>query len=62
MTKKVTKTSEEEEAMMSNMIKEMPFHSLVFSGEGIISEAMMEGILHIVNGHIIEGIRALLKG
>jgi beta-glucosidase len=62
MTKKVTKTSEEEEAMMSNMIKEMPFHSLVFSGEGIISEAMMEGILHIVNGHIIKGIRALLKG
>ncbi len=62
MTKKVTKTSEEEEAMMSSMIKEMPFHSLVTTGEGTISEAMMEGILHIVNGHIIKGIRALLKG
>jgi beta-glucosidase len=62
MSKQVTKTSEEEEAMMSNMIKEMPFHSLVTTGEGTISEAMMEGILHIVNGHIIKGIRALLKG
>jgi beta-glucosidase len=62
MTKKVTKTSEEEEAMMTNMIKEMPFHSLVTTGEGTISEAMMKGILHIVNGHIIKGISALLKG
>ena len=61
MTKKVTKTSEEEEAMMSSMVKEMPFHSLVATGEGIISEAMMEGILHIVNGHFLKGIIKLLK-
>ncbi len=61
MTKKVTKTSEEEEAMMSSMIKEMPFHSLVTTGEGTISEAMMEGILHIVNGHVLKGIKSLLK-
>ena len=62
MTKKATRESEDEEAMMSNMIKEMPFHSLVTSGEGTVSEAMMEGLLHIMNGHILKGIRALLKG
>lgn len=62
MSKKVTRTSEEEEAMMSSMIKEMPFHSLVTTGEGILSEGMMEGLLYIVNGHILKGIRRLLKG
>jgi beta-glucosidase len=61
MTRKVTKTSEEEEAMMSSMIKEMPFHSLVTTGEGAISEAMMDGILYIVNGHLIKGIKKLFK-
>jgi beta-glucosidase len=61
MTRKVTKTAEEEEAMMSNMIKEMPFHSLVASGEGTVSEAMMEGILSIVNGHFLKGIIRLFK-
>ncbi len=62
MTKKVTKDSEGEEAMMSNMIKEMPFHSLVTTGEGAVSEGMMEGLLHMVNGHIIKGIKTILKG
>jgi beta-glucosidase len=61
LTKKVTKESEEEEAMMSNMIKEMPFHSLVASGEGMVSEAMLEGLLQFMNGHPIKAVKALLK-
>ncbi len=61
MTKKVTRDGEEDEAMMSNMIKEMPFHSVVASGEGVISERQMEGLLLMLNGHWIKGIKMLLK-
>lgn len=61
MTKKVTKTSEEEEGMMSNMIKEMPLHSLVTSGDGIVTESMVEGVIRMVNGHILKGLIELLK-
>ncbi len=61
MTKKITSSSKEEEAMMSSMIKEMPFHSLVTTGEGMVSEALMGGILYIVNGQPIKGIKALLR-
>lgn len=62
MTKKVTGDGEEDEAMMSNMIKEMPFHSVVASGEGVISERQMEGLLMMLNGHWIKGIQILIKG
>ncbi len=51
---------EEEEAMLTNMIKEMPFHSVVASGEGMISERQMEGLLQILNGHFVKGIKMLL--
>ena len=62
MTKKVIGNGEEDEAMMSNMIKEMPFHSVVASGEGVISERQMEGLLLMLNGHWIKGIQILIKG
>ncbi len=61
MTKKVAGEGEEDEAMMSSMIKEMPFHSVVASGEGVISERQMEGLLQLLNGHWIKGIKMLLK-
>lgn len=61
MTKNVTKDAGEDEAMMSNMIKEMPFHSVVASGEGVISEGQMEGLLQLLNGHYLKGIKMLFK-
>lgn len=45
MAKKATKSSKEEEGMMSSMIKEMPFHSLLTSSNGAITERMLEGML-----------------
>ena len=62
MAKKVTRSSEEEEGMMSNMIKEMPLHSLVTSGDGIVTESMMEGVLQMANGQILGGIIKIIKG
>jgi beta-glucosidase len=61
LTKKVTQSSEEEEGMMINMIQEMPFHSLVTSGEGTISEKMMDGLLDLMNGHYVKGISKMIK-
>ncbi len=61
MTKKVTGDKDEEEAMLSSMIKEMPFHSVVASGEGMISERQMEGLLLMLNGHWLAGIKRLIK-
>ena len=58
---KVTKDEEEQEGMMSAMIKEMPFFAIVASGEGMVSESMMEGIIDLLNGHYIKGLIKLLK-
>lgn len=51
----------EDQAMMTAMIREMPFHSMVSSGGGIISQNMLEGILNLLNGHYIRGIMKLLN-
>lgn len=61
VAKGVTEVEKEQEGMMSNMIKEMPFFSLVTSGDGMISESMMLGIIDLLNGHYIRGIKKLLK-
>jgi len=61
VAKGVTEVEKEQEGMMSNMIKEMPFSSLVTSGEGMISENMMLGIIDLLNGHYIKGIKKLLE-
>ncbi len=58
---KVTKDEEEQEGMMSAMIKEMPFFAIVASGEGMVSESMMEGIIDLLNGHYMKGLIKLLK-
>lgn len=61
MAKRVSKVEEEQEGMMSAMIKEMPFFSIVASGEGMISESMMEAIIDLLNGHYITGGFKFLK-
>ncbi len=61
VAKNVSAVEQEQEGMMSNMIKEMPFFSLITSGDGMISENMMEGILDFLNGHYLRGIKKLLK-
>ncbi len=58
---KVTQGSKEQQGMMSAMMKEMPFHSMVASGDGMISESMLEGILDLLNGHYIRGFKKLFK-
>lgn len=61
VAKGVTEVEKEQEGMMSNMIKEMPLFSLVTSGDGMISESTMLGIVDLLNGHYIQGIKKLLK-
>lgn len=61
MAKSVTQSSKEEEGMIVASISEMPFHSLVTSSNGMISEKMMEGILDLLNGHYGRGIVKLIR-
>lgn len=61
MAGKMTKQSKEEEGMMIATIKEMPLHTLVTSGEGVITQLMLDGILDLLNRHYIKGIMKLLK-
>ena len=61
MTRKLSKGDEEEHAMMSSVMKEMPFHSMITSGGGMISEKNMKGILDLLNGHYLKGIGKMLK-
>lgn len=62
LMKKECAAEEGQEGMMLATIREMPFFALVTSGDGMISEGMMEGILELLNGHYGKGIRKLLKG
>lgn len=59
--KEVTKDAVGQEEMMQAMMMEMPFFAMVASGEGMLSESMMEGILDLLNGHYKKGITKLLK-
>lgn len=61
LAKTVTQSEEEQQGMMAAMMKEMPFHAMVASGDKIISECMMEGILDLLNRHYLKGIRKLLR-
>jgi Beta-glucosidase-related glycosidases len=61
MMKKVTKESSGQEGMMTAMVKEMPFYAMVASGDGMLSEDMMYGIIDLLNGHYLSGIRKFLK-
>lgn len=61
LAKKVTKNAKEQEGMMLAMMNETPFFSMVASGEGMLTEEAMQGILDLLNGHYIKGIKNLLK-
>ncbi|MBH1939517.1 glycoside hydrolase family 3 C-terminal domain-containing protein [Mobilitalea sibirica] len=61
MVKKNSFGSKENYAMMISMVLEMPFHSMVPSGGGIITDQMLEGILDIFNGHRIKGIFKIIR-
>lgn len=61
MIKKVSQVEAEQEGMMSATIKEMPFFSMVASGEEVISENMMYGIIDLLNGHYIRGLLKIMK-
>lgn len=61
LAKKVTDDQEDQEGMMSAMMREMPFYAMVATGEGMISEAIMEGVLEMVNGHFFKGIKRFFK-
>lgn len=62
LMKKETAAEEEQEGMMLAMIREMPFFALVTSSDGMISEGMMAGILELLNGHFVRGIKKVIKG
>lgn len=58
---KVSKVEDGQDGMMTAMIKEMPFFAMVASGDGLITEGMMEGILDLLNGHYVSGVKKVLK-
>ncbi len=57
IAKEVTKEEPEQEGMILSTIREMPFFAMVASGDDMLSEEMMYGILDVLNGHIIRGIK-----
>jgi len=59
--KKMSSVEEGQDQMMIATVKEMPFHSLWSSSEGMISEGMMEGILTIINGHFFKGLHMIIS-
>lgn len=61
IVKEVAKAEEGQEGMMAATIKEMPFIAMVASGEDLISETMMHGLLDLLNGHYIKGMKEVLK-
>lgn len=61
MVNKASQDDEEDNSMMMVMMKEMPLYSLVTLGEGRVSEKMLDGILDLLNGHYLKGMRELLS-
>lgn len=58
---KGTKNSPEEKDMMRNMLREMPFHSIIYSSGGQFPENTMYALLDCLNGHYIKGFAKLIK-
>jgi beta-glucosidase len=59
--KEVSKAEAGQEGMMAAMIYEMPFFAIAASGEGGISENMLEGLIDILNRRFFRGIKKMLK-
>ncbi|MDF2988822.1 MAG: bglX [Eubacterium sp.] len=58
---KTAEVEEGQEGMMAATIREMPFFAIVASGEGMVSESMMEGVIYMLNGHYFKGMLKLFK-
>lgn len=62
MAKELADGSKEDEGMMVSMLLEMPFHSMIASGQGMMTERMLGGILDMANRHYLKGaIKLLIK-
>lgn len=61
LAKNATKASKEEEGMITTSMNEMPFHSILTSSEGMITDKMMEGIIDLLNGHYLKGMIKIIK-
>lgn len=61
VAKEVTECEKEQEGMLLSMFQEMPFFSMAASDDQFISESFLEGILNLLNGHYIKGVKKLLK-
>lgn len=61
VVKKASQVEAEQAGMMAATIREMPFFAMVASGEGMLPENVMEGIVDILNGHYIKGLCKLFK-
>lgn len=59
--RKVSKAEKEQEGMMAATIREMSFFAMAASGEEMLPEHVMEGIIEFLNGRYIAGLRKLLK-
>lgn len=60
--KKVTKSQEDQKGMILSMMREMPFYAMVTSGDGMMTERRMEGLLDLLNGKYMRGMQRLIKG
>ena len=61
MIKKETKKEKEQMGMMLATIMEMPLYALAMSSGGMISEAMMNGLVMMMNGNYFKGICLIFK-
>lgn len=60
LASKVTKSQEDQKGMILSMMREMPFYAMVTSGDGMLTERRMEGLLDLLNGNYARGVRRLL--
>ncbi|MHA7965075.1 fibronectin type III-like domain-contianing protein [Paenibacillus sp. CAU 1782] len=60
LASQVTKSQEDQKGMILSMMREMPFYAMVASGDGMLTEQKMEGLLDLLNGNYARGIRKLI--
>ncbi|MDR3645244.1 MAG: glycoside hydrolase family 3 C-terminal domain-containing protein, partial [Clostridia bacterium] len=60
MNREVTRVEKDQSGMMSAAFKEMTFIALVASADGAVTERMMEGIVDLLNGHYLKGLRKII--
>ena len=55
-------TDPETRAMLDAMVKEMPLRNLGMMSQGAISEKAADGLVLVLNGHLLKGIVKIIKG